>query len=98
VELAGENSEAAETMNRSIGLWGILILLSGCAAQVTSSTPRTVVVKAGFPDGGLEKALALADAECGKIGRRARPVYPIAPGTDRYAFDCISEFSGGGMR
>lgn len=85
-------------MNRSIGLWGILILLSGCANEITSATSRTVVVKTGFPDGGLEKALALADAECGKHGRRARPVYPIAPGTDRYTFDCISEFSGGGMR
>ncbi len=84
-------------MHRSIGLWSILILLSGCAAQITGATPLAVIVKAGFPDKGIEQALALADAECGKYGRRARPVDPMPPSTDRYVFDCIFEF-GGGMR
>ncbi len=85
-------------MKNSISFLGILIFLTGCATEIATATPRTVVVKAGFPDRGVEKALAVADAECGKHGRRARPVYPIPPGTDRYVFDCISEFSSGGMQ
>ncbi|MBS1217954.1 MAG: hypothetical protein H6R21_1087 [Proteobacteria bacterium] len=85
-------------MIRAMGLCSILIFLSGCAAEITAATPRAVIVKAGLPDRGIEKALALADAECSKHGRRARPVDPMPPGSGRYVFDCIFEFSNGAMR
>ena len=65
------------------------IALTGCAAQVTSSTKSTVVIKAAIPDMGVEKALEMAEAECGKKQLSARVRSLTSPTTDRYIFDCI---------
>ena len=67
----------------------LVFLTSGCAAQVTSSTPGTVVVRASVPDTGVEKALELAEAECAKRNLSARVRSVTSPTTDRYIFDCI---------
>lgn len=69
----------------------ILATLSaaGCATQVTSATDRTVIVRAGFPDMGVEKALLAADAECQKRGLSARVQQVTSPTTDRYIFECM---------
>ena len=66
-----------------------LLLLLGCAAEITSSTPRTVIVKAGIPDMGVEKALVLAEAECAKKGLSARVQAITNPNSDRYIFECV---------
>ncbi|HJW12069.1 MAG TPA: hypothetical protein VJ598_09795, partial [Albitalea sp.] len=49
----------------------LLTALAGCAAQVTSSTPRSVIVSAGKPPTSAANAQAMADAECKKHGMRA---------------------------
>ena len=68
----------------------VLAGLGGCAAQVTSSTPRSVIVSAGKPPASAATAQALADAECKKQGRYAsmkgRPAYGES---NDYVFDCV---------
>lgn len=66
-----------------------VVTMTSCAAQITSSTPSTVVVRAGVPDMGVEKALELAEAECAKRGLSARVHSVTSPNTDRYIFDCV---------
>lgn len=69
----------------------LLILgLSACAAQITSSAGRTVIIQAGFPDIGVDKALNLADAECAKRGLSARIQALTGPTSDRYIFECVA--------
>jgi hypothetical protein len=64
--------------------------LGACTApQVTSSSGRTVVVRAGSPDMGVEKALELANAECAKQGLSARVQMVTSATTDRYIFECV---------
>ncbi len=63
--------------------------LAACAAQVTSSGGRTVVVRAAVPDMGVENALVLAEAECAKLGLSARVQAVTTPQTDRYIFECV---------
>jgi uncharacterized lipoprotein YajG len=65
------------------------LLFTACATQVTAITDRTIVVKAGFPDMGIEKALTLADQECSKKGLSARTQQVTSPYTDRYIFECV---------
>ena len=60
--------------------------LAGCAAQVVSSSPRTVVVKAGSLD--IAKAQPLADQECGKHSRHAR-LAGHQEETMQWIFDCV---------
>ena len=67
----------------------LLLVMFGCAAEITSSTPRTVIVKAGIPDMGVEKALVLAEAECAKKGLSARIQTITNPNNDRYIFECV---------
>lgn len=64
-------------------------VLTSCATQVTAVTDRTVVVRAGFPDMGIEKALLLADQECMKKGLSARTQQLTSPSSDRYIFECV---------
>lgn len=64
-------------------------LMMGCATEVTSSTGRTVIVRAGFPDIGPEKALGLANVECAKQGLLARIQVLTSPMSDRYVFECV---------
>ena len=63
--------------------------LVGCAAQVTSSTPRAVIVNAGKPPTSAANAQAMADIECKKHGRfasmKGRPDYT----SNDYVFDCV---------
>ncbi|HPX89332.1 MAG TPA: hypothetical protein PL133_08685 [Methylophilaceae bacterium] len=73
----------------SLSIVVLAALMAGCAAQVTSSTPSTVVVRASVPDTGVEKALELAEAECAKRKLSARVRSVTSPNTDRYIFDCI---------
>lgn len=74
---------------KSIYILLLAFVITGCAAQVTSSTPSTVVVRAGVPDMGVEKALELAETECAKRKLSARVRSVTSPNTDRYIFDCI---------
>jgi hypothetical protein len=67
----------------------LILTLSGCATEITTATDRTVIVRAGFPDMGVEKALGLADAECAKRGLSARVQQVTSPTTDRYIFECV---------
>lgn len=67
----------------------LALALTGCAAQVTSTGGRTVIVRAGFPDMGVERAMALADAECAKQGMSARVQAVSGPMSDRYIFECV---------
>ena len=48
------------------------VLITACAAQVTTAGRRTVIVRSGFPDMGLENALVPAQMECEKVGLAAR--------------------------
>ena len=75
-------------MNKLLSIIFVLTI-SGCATQATAVTDRTVVVQAGFPDIGVEKALALADKECVKRGLSARVQQVTSPTTDRYIFECV---------
>ncbi len=61
-------------------------VVSGCAAQVISSSERTVMVK-GFMRHAAE-AQALADAQCAKGGRRARLTQMPTEDRSVYLFDC----------
>lgn len=64
------------------------VLVSGCAARVLSSSPRTVVVKAHVQDyAGAQK---LADVECAKHQRHARLMERPGPTTAEFVFDCVN--------
>lgn len=67
----------------------LMLSLTSCATKVTMATGRTVVVQAGFPDMGVEKALALADAECTKRDMSARVQQVTSQTTDKYIFECV---------
>lgn len=75
---------------KSVALVVLLVALGGCAAQVTSSTPRSVIVSAGKPPASAATAQAMADAECKKHGRYAslkgRPSYGES---NDYVFECV---------
>lgn len=63
------------------------VILSGCAAKVISSNPRTVIVHSeGMDTAGSQ---ALADKECAKYQKDAkltgRPTYWLR----EYVFDCV---------
>jgi hypothetical protein len=63
-----------------------VLTLTGCAAKVVSSTPRTVMVDA--PQARPGEALQAAEAECSKHGRHAR--LNSGPDGRRWTFDCVS--------
>lgn len=62
------------------------ILVSGCAAKVLSSSPRTVVVNAGSLQ--VAEAQVLADAECKKHSRFAKLSGKATP--NQFVFDCVN--------
>ena len=70
-------------MGRTVVL--MCLLLSGCAAEVLSSSERTVVVKARTQDAA--QAQALATAECKKHGLFAR--LSMKTEAHQYVFDCV---------
>jgi len=65
---------------------GVALVLGGCAAQVVSSTPKSVVVKARIQDAA--EANTLAEAECKKNGLSAR--FAGKSGGNQYFFDCVN--------
>ena len=75
----------SSVISRGVGVLA-LMALAGCAAQVLSSSPRTVVVQAGSVQVG--EAQAAADAECKKHGRLARLASKPTP--NQYIYDCVN--------
>ena len=68
----------------------LALAMTSCATEkITMATGRTVVVRAGFPDMGVEKALLLADSECAKRDLSARVQQLTSPNTDKYIFECV---------
>lgn len=69
-------------------MWKLLLplvmLLTGCAAQVRSSSERSVTVWSPASDTGL--AQAAADIECEKYGRKARMAMQLK--NSNFLFDC----------
>lgn len=62
--------------------------LTGCAAKVVSSSPRTVVIAA--PDAAVAEAQTLADAECRKYDRpHARLLRSPSPTSNQFVYDCV---------
>lgn len=67
----------------------ICVALSGCAATVVSSTPRSIVIAAGTGNDSAE-AQKLAQQECQKYGRHARMTSrPMPYGSNEFTFDCV---------
>lgn len=66
-----------------------LAALTGCAAQVTSSTPRSVIINAGKPPISTVAAQRIADAECSKHGRYARLAARPEDYRPEFVFDCV---------
>ena len=64
------------------------IALVGCAAKVVSTSPRSVVIRAG--DLYVQEAQDLADKECAKHGRFARMVDKPSRTSNQFAFDCVN--------
>ena len=69
------------------GLILLIALLSGCAAKVISSGPRSVVVSAS--DDKVADAQKLADKECQKHNRFAQLRREPTKSSDRFIFDCV---------
>lgn len=68
----------------------LTLVLASCATEkITMATNRTVVVQAGFPDMGVEKALVLADNECAKRNLSARVQQMTSRNTHKYIFECV---------
>lgn len=74
-------------MRKMISVFLAALALTGCAAKVVSSSPRTVVVSA--PDNSVAEAQGLADAECRKHQRFARLIERPSPTSDQFIFDCV---------
>jgi hypothetical protein len=70
-------------------IFSAAVFLSGCATEITATTGATVVVRAGFPDIGVERALVLADAECQRNKKSAVVVSLTSSNTDKYIFECV---------
>ena len=63
----------------------VAVLVGGCAAQVVSSSARTVVVQAG--SAMTAEAQVAADAECAKHNRFARLASKPTP--NQFIYDCV---------
>lgn len=74
-------------MSRLTATLACAMLLAGCAAQVVSSSPRTVVIRAG--DARIAEAQTMADAECQKHGRHARLIERPSPRSSEFVYDCV---------
>ena len=66
-----------------------LLIGVGCSSQVISSSDRTIIVRPGFPDKGIENAMGLAKKECLKEGKLARVPSFTSFNTDIYVFKCV---------
>jgi hypothetical protein len=65
----------------------VCVVVAGCAAQVVSTSPRSVIVDANSQ--GMAAVQQIADAECKKHGRFARLVNAPRFGNNNYLFDCV---------
>lgn len=63
------------------------LVLSGCAAEVISSSPRTVIVRAGSARAG--DAQNAAEAECKKYDRSHARLAGKS-GEAQWVFDCVN--------
>ena len=63
----------------------ILFLITGCAAQLISSSERTVVIRAGSAQAA--ESQKVADEECKKHGRHAR--LSLKPTPNEFIYDCV---------
>jgi len=63
------------------------LVLAGCATNVVSSNPRSVVVESQLMD--ASKAQAAADAECAEHGRYARMTSKADYWDRNYVFECV---------
>ena len=69
----------------------VFLMGSGCSSQIISSDNGTIIIRPGFPDKGIEKALAMAKKECRKIGRSTKVPNATSFNTDIYVFKCIKK-------
>lgn len=76
----------SSVISRGVGVLA-LVVLSGCAAKVVSSSPRTVVVRA--PDAAIAESQQLADTECNKHDRHARLIARPTMTSAEFVFDCV---------
>jgi hypothetical protein len=67
-------------------LVGVLVLLSGCAVQVVSSSPRTVVIQSGSAQ--TAEAQQAANAECAQHKLFAR--LSSKPTPNQFIYDCVN--------
>jgi hypothetical protein len=65
--------------------FAMVLLLTGCAAQVVSAGERTVVIKTRSDD--IASAQELAESVCNKRGLHARVSIKVSP--VKYVFDCV---------
>ena len=63
----------------------VVVVLTGCAAQVVSSSPRTVVIQAGSAQ--VAEAQSAADTECAKNKLFARLASKPTP--NQFIYDCV---------
>lgn len=71
---------------KTIAVFFACLVLAGCAAQVISSSQRSVIVRADSHDySGAQKA---ADEECNKVGRFAK--LAMKPTLTQYVYDCVN--------
>jgi hypothetical protein len=75
-------------MKKLMILAAVTVALSGCAAKLVSTSPRTVVISAG--DARVQEAQDMADKECAKHGRFARMIGKPSPTSDQFTFDCVN--------
>jgi len=68
---------------KTLLLAAVAALLTGCAAKVLSTSPRSVLVHAAQ----AAEAQTAADQECAKHQRKARLV--SLPRNAHYLFDCV---------
>jgi hypothetical protein len=69
-----------------VGVVGMLVLLSGCAVQVVSSSPRTVVIQGGSAQ--TAEAQQAANAECAQYKLFAR--LSSKPTPNQFIYDCVN--------
>jgi len=74
-------------MKKIFGVVVIAFLMTGCATQVISSNPRSVIVESNMMDAG--EAQRLADAECAKHKRMAKMTLKPYGADHTYTFECV---------
>lgn len=72
-------------MLKTLVLVSVCTVLAGCAAQVVSSSDRTVVVRTQPSD--YSGAQTLANVECQKVGLSAKLAGKPSP--SHFVYDCV---------